>query len=61
MIPDKVLEAAKRKSKLFKMPVHILNDGMNYFSVLDINIGIVLDSDYYPDKKVYTTVLYSEN
>ncbi len=60
MIPDKILEEAKRKSKLYKMSVHILKDGVNFFTVLDINIDVIQKSNYYVDKKVYHTILFCE-
>ncbi len=53
------IETAQKRRDQFYMDVHVLRDELGeYFTVLDINLGVYMESRYQLDKKIYHTAWY---
>jgi len=60
MIFERAKEAAQKKRDTFKMDAHILKDERGeYFTVLEINLKVMLENDLQIDKNIYFTACYT--
>jgi hypothetical protein len=60
LILERAQEAAQKKRDTFSMNAHVLKDERGeYFTVLDINLKVMLESNYQLDKTIYYTAWFT--